>query len=287
MVVGASGFLGSNLVQHLRKKHKVIAAFHRNIIKFPGASHASYSLLEREYMKRVFMLMRPDTVIYCAGINDFVTCAKFPQLADTVNSMGAVSISSAGDTVPHRLIYISSAYVYDGLKGNFAESDVVFPSTQFGKSKLSGENFIRSKSTTFSIFRLSPLIGTGSLYHQSVVDQIRMKLQKGLTVELPNNEIHSFLSVDVAMEAIEWAATQEARNATYNLGGLTKVSWYDFGVMLAEKLGFDPNLIVPGKGHLDQGGDFSLNGSDLLRQLDVDPLLLEQSLDLFQKKLVV
>lgn len=286
LVIGASGFLGSNVVLHLRKKYKVIAAFHEKIVQYPGVSHVMYSLTDRDYMKRMFMLMKPDFVIYCAGMTDFMECARNPQAADLVNNFGPVAVSAAGDTTPHRLISLSSAYVYDGKKGNFSESDVMFPETQFGKGKLSGENFIRSKSSMYTILRFSPLIGTGTIYHPSLIDKIRMKLQLGERVELPQNEFHSFLSIDIAIKAIEWVIVNESRNNTYNLGGLTKVSWFEFGQMFAERMGFDPALVMPGKGQLDAGGDFSINGSEFIAQSEINPLLLEESLDLFKKQLI-
>lgn len=286
MVVGASGFLGSNLVQFLRKRHKVIAAFNKNIIPLPGVTHTIYNLTDRDYMKRVFGLLKPDVIIYCAGLTDFMECARKPRVAEAVNTLGAVSLSSYADNVPHRLIYISSSYVFDGKKGNYAEHDMTNPETQFGISQLAGGNIILSKVSMYTIFRFSPLIGKGSIFHPGAIDRIRIKLQKGERVELPDNEIHSFLSVDVAMKAIEWAATQETRNEIYNLGGLTKVSWYDMGKILAERFKMDPNLIVPGKGNIEHGGDFSLNGTELIKQLEIDPLVLEKSLDLFKESLV-
>ncbi len=286
MVVGASGFLGSNLVQFLRKRHKVIAAFNRNILPLPGVTHTIYSLTDRDYMKRVFSLLKPEVVIYCAGVTDFHECARKPQLAEAVNTLGAVSLSSYGDGIPHRLIYITSPYVFDGKKGNYSEHDVTSPDTQFGKSQLAGANIIFSKVSMYTIFRFSPLIGKGSIFHPGIIDRIRMKLQKGERVELPQNETHSFLSLDVAMQAIEWAATQETRNTTYHLGGLTKVNYYEMGQILAKRFKMDSNLVVPGKGNLESGGDFSLNGSELVKQLEIDPLVLEKSLDLFKQSLI-
>ncbi len=286
MVVGASGFLGSNLVQFLRKRYKVIAAFNKNIIPLPGVTHTIYSVSDRDYMKRVFANLRPDAIIYCAGVTDFLECAKKPQMAEAVNTLGAVSISSYGDNVPHRLIFVSSPFVFDGKKGNYSENDVTNPETQYGKSQLAGSNIILSKVSTYTIFRFAPFIGKGSIYHPSAIDKIRIRLQRGDRVELPDNEFHNFLSIDVAMKAIEWAATQETRNETYHLGGLTKVSWFEMGQILAEKFKMDPNLVVPGKGNFEHGGDFSLNGTDLIKQLEIDPLVLEKSLDLFKESLI-
>lgn len=286
LVVGASGFIGSNLVAFLRKRHKVVAAFNRSIIRYPGASHLMYTLEDRDYMKRVITHTKPDSIVYCAGITDFVDCAKSPQRAEAVNTYGPVLLTAAADTVTHRFIYLSTAFVYDGKKGNFAEVDVVLPETHFAKGKLAGENYVRSKSLTHTILRFSPTYGIGSIFHPSPFDRIRMKLERGERVELPDNEVHSFLSIDVAMRAIEWCITQETRNHTYNLGGLTKVSWYELGIKVAESFGFDPGLVVPGAAQFQDDVDFSLNGSELVRQLEVDPLILEQGLDLLKQQLV-
>src|SRR5258708_1913385 len=105
LVIGASGFVGSNVVNHFRKRYKVIAAFNRNFIRFPGVSHFMYALGDRDYMKRMIMLTKPDVVVYCAGITDFMECAKRPQQAEAINSYGPVMLAAAGDTVPHRFIY--------------------------------------------------------------------------------------------------------------------------------------------------------------------------------------
>lgn len=286
MVIGASGFLGSSIVNHLRKRHKVIAAFNRNIIRFPGVSHFMYLFSDRDYMKRLISLLKPDVIIYCAGLTDFVECARKPRIAEAVNSFGPVVISAASDTVQHRFVFLSSSYVYDGRKGNFVEGDVVLPQTVYGKNKLAGENYVRGKFLSYTILRFAPIFGVGSIYHPSLFDRIRTRLERGMKVELPKNELHSFLSVQVALQAIEWAATAETVNKTYNLGGLTKLSMYDFGVAVAESLGFDPGLVVETRGNFEGEVDFSVNGSELVRQLQIDPLVLEQGLDLLKQQLV-
>lgn len=286
LVIGASGFLGSNIVMKLKEKHKVVAAFNKNIIQFPGVSHFIYNLGDRDYMKRLYTLVKPDIVIYAAGINDFVECVQKPRITEAINSFGPVVLAQAGDAVSHRFIHLSTSYVFDGKKGNYSEIDVVFPDTSLGKSKLAGENYVRSKAMNYTILRFPPIFGIGSLYRPSYFDRIRMKLERRERVELPTNETHNFLYIDKAIEAINWCILHEARNRTYHLGGLTKLSWYDFGIFIAKSFGFDPSLIIPIRSQFEGEADFSLNGSDLLRQLEVDSLILEQGLDLLKQKLI-
>lgn len=286
LVLGASGFIGSNLVNYLRKKHKVIATFNRNFIRFHGVTHYPFNLGDKDYLKRLMTLSRPDVIVYCAGINDLAECQRSPRMADAVNSHGVIAMAAAAEATPARFIYLSSAYTYDGRKGSYVEGDVCLPDTAFGKMKLAGENYVRSKFLDYTILRLSPVYGIGSIYHPSIFDAIRMKLERGQRVDLPDNEVHSFLNINIVLKAIEWAAAEESTSKSYNLSGLTKLTWYDFGVAIANSLGLDATLIVPVRGQFEEVVDFSLNGSDLIRKLQIDPLILDDGLDLLKQQLV-
>lgn len=288
MVVGASGFLGSNIVTSLRKEHKVIAMFRGQVIRYDGASHFMYSFDNKEYLKRVMTILKPDFVIYVAGMTDFMDCHKRPKMADAVNSLGPVVFGEAAGSVHHRFIYVSTAYVFNGVKGSYAEPDVPMAETTYGKTKLAGENYVRSKSQIYTILRCSPVYGLGSYAHPCFTDHMRMALARGQRFELPENEHHSFLFIDVLMNALEWIIKNESSNETYHLGGLTKLSTFEFGTDMAKRLGLDPTLITPTRGHFPDNAflDFSLNSSKLVKNSQVDTLVLEQGLDLFQKLLI-
>ena len=262
--------------------------FRKQIVRYEGTSHFVYSFDDRDYIKRLMTVLKPNVIIYAAGINDMLECHLKPKLADMIHSLGPVFFSAAAETVPHRYIYLSTSYVYDGRKGSYVETDVAFTETTLGRSKMAGENYIRGKSPTYTVFRLSPVVGLGSVFHPSFVDRMRNDLAIGKRHEMPENEHHSFLFIDTLLEAVEWAIQHESRNETYNLGGLTKLSTYEFGVELARKLGLDHKLIVPTKGTFKDHAflDFSLNGTKFVKNSQINPLILEESLDLFQKLLV-
>ena len=288
MVVGGTGFLGSNLINHLRKKFKVIAFFRKQIIRYEGTTHFVYSFDDRDFVKRVISIMKPSAMIYCSGINDMLECHKRPNVADAVHSLGPVFFGTACETLPHRIIYLSSSYVYDGKKGSYTESDLVMPETTLGKSKLAGENYIRAKLPIYTIFRLAPVIGIGTPYHPTAIDRLRQALSLGHRHELPENENHSFVSLNVVLDAVEWVLSNETTNELYNLGGLTKLSTYDLGVEIAKKLKLDPALITPGRGIFKDSSflDFSLNATKFVKSSKINSLVLEESLDLLKKQLI-
>ena len=288
MVVGASGYIGSNIVTALRKEHRVIALFRKEVMRYPGLSHFVYSFEDKDYLKRLMQILKPDFVIYAAGMTDMMDCHKRAKMAEAVNSLGPVVFTAAGETVHSRFIYLSTPYVFDGKRGSYSEVDVVLSETTMGKTKLAGENYVRGKAQNYTVLRCSPIYGLGSYMHPSFTDKLRMTVSRGERYELPENEHHSFLYVGVLMDALRWIIKNEAVNETYHLGGLTKLSTYEFGQDLCRKLGLDAGLLVPTRGHFPDTAflDFSLNSSKFVKNSQVDTLVLEQGLDLFQKLLV-
>lgn len=289
MVIGATGFLGSNIVLHLRKKHKVIALFRRQVIRYEGVNTFHYSFDDIDYMKRLMAILKPGIIIYASGVNDLMECHLKPQLADAANSLGPVFFLDAAHAVPHRYIYLSTSYIFDGRKGSYQESDLPMTETTFGKSKLAGENYVRSKAQSYTVFRCSPVYGMGSTLHPSFTDRLRNDLAAGKRHELPENENHSFLYIDTLLESLDWVIQNESKNEVYHLAGLTKLSTYEFGVEFAQKFGFDPKLVVPNRGIFKDSSflDFSLNASRFVKASQINPLVLEKGFDLLQKKLIL
>jgi dTDP-4-dehydrorhamnose reductase len=288
MVVGANGFLGSNIVEGLKNEHKVIALFRKEIMRFKGVSHFTYGIEDRDYLKRLMQILKPDFVIYAAGMNDFMECHLKEKVAEAVNTLGPVVFMGAAETISTRFIFISNSYVFDGSKGSYVEDDVVMADTTMGKTRLGGENYVRNKAQIYTILRCSPVLGIGSYSHTSLFDKMRIALSRGERFELPENEIHSFLSAETLLNAINWIIKNESANETYHLGGLTKLSTFEFGQDLAKSLGLDAKLIIPTRGTFQNKDflDFSLDSSKFVTNSQIDTLVLEQCLDLFQQKLI-
>jgi dTDP-4-dehydrorhamnose reductase len=61
------------------------------------------------------------------------------NISITTNIIGTANIVLACKSYNIKLIYISSDYVYPGIKGNYSINDGVLPFTNYGWSKLGGE----------------------------------------------------------------------------------------------------------------------------------------------------
>ena len=82
-----------------------------------------------------------QTVIHCAAYTDVPGAEKNNKDAVLRNIIGTRNIS---DWLGYyRIVYISSDYVYPGIKGDYKETDQTAPFNFYGFTKLAGESFMR------------------------------------------------------------------------------------------------------------------------------------------------
>jgi dTDP-4-dehydrorhamnose reductase len=239
-------------------------------------------------------MVHPDVIVYAAGDNSLEWAEQNPREAERIHTSGAATVSNVSEILQPKYIYLSNSYVFDGQRGNYHETDIVLPSTAMGKAKVGGENFIRAKCLHYTILRTSPVFGRGNGKRLSFLDHLRMRLDHGERVELPNDELHSFAPVYGLADIVERLVDSGPRNKVIHYGGLTRLTYYDFGREFAKRFGYDPALISPQRQEQPHAKgaptgpayDFSLNSTYVAQTLKVQPLLLEESFNLIEKQLI-
>ncbi len=290
LIVGGSGFVGTHLAQRLRDGYKVFATYYTNRISIPGVTCLPMNVDNRTMAKSVVQMSKPDFVIYAPGLSSFGKKPHEYTELERVFSKGAATLLNVAEMSQPKFIYLSTSEVFDGDRGNYHENEPALPANPHGKAKAAGENFVRGRSLHSIIIRSSPVFGRGNSLNLSFLDRIRMQLDRGKQVELPENEIHSFAPVEGLADLIsEIIAHPAFRNRSVHYGGLTKMSWAEFGRSFARRFGYDPKLIVPTNVARDRKEflDYSLNSTQAVEQLKIKPLLLQESFDLIEKKLII
>lgn len=263
-------------------------------MSIPGVTFLPFNLDNRNWVKRVSYMAQPDVVIFAAGNSDKDWAEANARAAEQTHSGGAATLANATDMMQPRFIYLSTPYVFDGSRGNYHESDTVLPSTVYGRMKLGGENVVRSKCLNYVILRSSPLFGRGNGLNLSFLDHLRRNLSLKNRVEISHRELHNFASITGLCNLIVRLIDSGVRNRILHYGGLTKITYFEFAKLFAERFGFDSSLIsfkaMPHrKGnilHETPPLDFSLNCTQATETLKIKPLLLEESFDLIEKQLI-
>jgi dTDP-4-dehydrorhamnose reductase len=92
-----------------------------------------------EAVMEVAGFLKPRVVIHSAALVGRKECEAEPGLAELVNVVGTRNIMLACKELNAKLVFISTAAVFDGNKGNYSERDVPNPQYLYAKTKLRAE----------------------------------------------------------------------------------------------------------------------------------------------------
>lgn len=91
-------------------------------------------------IEKCFKKEKPKIVLHTAGLSRPMNIHErnITKSID-LNIIGTANITKICKKFNIKLIYFSTGYIYDGVKGNFREEDPVKPFNNYGLSKLGGE----------------------------------------------------------------------------------------------------------------------------------------------------
>ena len=131
-------------------------------------------------------MYRPDCVINCAGICGPAFCEENSDLAYKVNAVGARNLSVAARSVHAELVQISTDDIFDGRASEpYNEFSTPMPVTVYGKSKLAGEEFVKTIVPKFLIIRSSWVYGDG----ENFVTQLLRRAETESCIRVPGDQL--------------------------------------------------------------------------------------------------
>ena len=111
-------------------------------------------------IKRIVREIKPDLIINPAAYTAVDNAESEHELAYAINGVAPQILAEEAARLGAGLIHFSTDYVYDGTKNNdYIEEDAVNPVSVYGKSKLAGEDAIRSVGLPHLILRTSWVYG--------------------------------------------------------------------------------------------------------------------------------
>lgn len=134
LIIGSGGQLGTDCVSLLRDRHLVTA------VDFPAVDIGN-----RTSLGILFASSRPDVVINCAAFTAVDRCESEQPAAWRINADGPRFLAECVAENGCRLVHVSTDYVFDGRKKPpepYLESDPVNPLSEYGRSKLAGEQAV-------------------------------------------------------------------------------------------------------------------------------------------------
>ncbi len=173
LITGSGGQLGTDCRQLLAKEHVLITP-NREQLDFRRLSSID-TLLVKE---------NPEVIINCAAYTAVDKCEQEKDLCMQINAVAPRHLAGQAEKIGARLIHISTDYVFNGLKpvpDAYTEEDVTDPLSEYGKTKLAGEEAVRSHCSNHLILR------TAWLY--SAHGPNFLKTMVRLSVQNPDREL--------------------------------------------------------------------------------------------------
>lgn len=285
--------MGSHLALRMRNDYKVWTTHFRHAHQIKGVTDLPLGVGQIDWIRELVFSVQPELIIYAAGNHDplWAEDIKNAKEMELVQVTGPTAVVASSQLLGSRMIYLSSAMVFDGSRGNYHEGDVVLPSTALGKAKVNGENAVKSRSLDYLILRSPPLLGRGPACNPSLLDRWSWTWNQNRPVELDHLVRHSYATIEPYCDWVLRCIEAPIKNKTLHFGGLSKLTEYELGCLVAEKLKVPKSLVIrkPSQANASASAmtDYSLNFTQAVRNLEVKPLLLKQSLDLLQKHLLI
>lgn len=161
--------------------------------KFYFPSRRELDILKIDSIKRYLSRIKPKYLIHLAGLSRPMSIhnKKIDQSIDK-NIIGTATITKVCYELKIKLIYISTCYVYPGIKGNYSELSPLKPINNYAWSKLGGECAVMLYKNSL-ILRTSvtekPFVHKGAfndfitnfIFHEDLVPKIlKVVNQKGI-----------------------------------------------------------------------------------------------------------
>jgi dTDP-4-dehydrorhamnose reductase len=167
LIAGCRGQLGHALGQHLAvdPSCRVLAA-----VDLPEFDVADPQTVEKLF--NGFGSEPPDIVINAAAFTHVDRCEREPEAAHRGNALAPGLLAEACAKRGIRMAHVSTDYVFAGDSPTpYTEQDAPAPRTVYGRTKLDGEERVRTASSDFLIVRTSWLFGRGRNFIAAILDQ--------------------------------------------------------------------------------------------------------------------
>jgi len=186
---------------------------------------------------------KPEILIHSSALTNVDLCETNHDIANSINIEGTKNIVEACKKIRSKIIFISTAYVFDGKKTIFCENDDCSPATYYGKTKLLGEEIIKSSGLPYLILRTDQPYGWKEKWQKinsvtRFLDNFENNQEVREIIDWYNNP--TFIEDIVEVTKILLDRNLEG---VYHVVGPDFINRYEWAQLIAEVFKKDKNLI--------------------------------------------
>ena len=243
LVTGASGQLSRSLIERARgiPGIELLARGRPTLdLSVPGSAEG------------MILKQRPDLVINSAADTDVDGAEGHQQYALRVNVDGAREVAAAANAVGAPVIQLSTDYVFDGAATQpYVEDDAPGPLNAYGRTKLAGEEIVRSANPAHLILRTAWVYSPyGRNFVKSMFEAAEDREELRVVADKRSAPTSALDLADALLGLAQiWAKGGSAgQGQTYHLTGSGEASWLELASEVMNRraaLGLRAARLVP------------------------------------------
>jgi dTDP-4-dehydrorhamnose reductase len=249
VVTGSNGLLGQSLINLLLKEKEVYKVFGLsrgdNRSGRDDFSYISIDITNEKKLKEILLETEPNVIINTAAMTQVDDCENNRQSCDLLNVSVVEWLGEISEKIEAHLIHLSTDFIFDGIKGNYKETDVPNPLSYYGVSKLKSEEVLINSKISYTILRT--ILVFGKVYDMSrsnIVLWVKSMLEKGKEITIVDDQFRSPTYVEDLALACKIAMDKKAKGI-FNISSNELLSVYEIVQQIADVFHLDKKLIKP------------------------------------------
>lgn len=249
VVTGSNGLLGQSLINLLLKEKEVYKVFGLsrgdNRSGRDDFSYVSIDITNEKKLKEILLETEPNVIINTAAMTQVDDCECDRKACDLLNVSVVEWLGEISEKIEAHLIHLSTDFIFDGIKGNYKETDVPNPLSYYGVSKLKSEEVLINSKISYTILRT--ILVFGKVYDMSrsnIVLWVKSMLEKGKEITIVDDQFRSPTYVEDLALACKIAMDKKAKGI-FNISSNELLSVYEIVQQIADVFHLDKKLIKP------------------------------------------
>lgn len=238
LLLGKNGQVGWELQRSLVPLGELIA------LDRAGKDGLCGDLTDLEGLRRTISIVKPNIIINAAAYTAVDNAENDKVNTNIVNAQAPRVLAEEALKVGAWLVHYSTDYVFDGSGNNaWEEKDESNPLSEYGRSKLAGEQAIENSGCKYLIFRTSWVFGNRGKNFAKTMLHLANERQ---TLSVINDQVGAPTSAALLADCTAHALLKAIRNpelaGLYHLVASGQTTWYEYTKFIinqAQALGKD------------------------------------------------
>ena len=186
----------------------------------------------------------PDLLVNAAAFTHVDRCEREPELALRVNAEAPAELARRCATLGVKLVHVSTDYVFDGTGDRpYREDDPPAPSSVYGRTKLAGEEAVRSVDDDFLVVRTSWVFGPGRNFIVAILAQAEGADPADPPALRVVSDQHGRPTYADDLAAGILGLVEAGSGGLYHLAGAGEATWWELARAALDARGFGDRVV--------------------------------------------